>query len=105
MSLEEFDALKRILNRERKSRREAERILEEKSRELYLANLELRELNSGLEELVEARTRKLKESEQLHRNLFEQNPFSLLIVNLDTIEILSANSTAEGMLEIGRAHV
>lgn len=102
MSLEEFDALKRILNRERKSRREAERILEEKSRELYLANLELRELNSGLEELVEARTRKLKESEQLHRNLFEQNPFSLLIVNLDTIEILSANSTAEGMLGFNR---
>ena len=102
MSLEEFDALKRILNRERKSRREAERILEEKSRELYLANLELRELNSGLEEMVEARTRKVQESEELHRSLFEQNPFSLLIVNLDTIEILSANRTAEGIVGFSR---
>ena len=47
--MEEKAALRRILERERKARKESEKILEEKSLELYNANQELLKLNSSLE--------------------------------------------------------
>jgi signal transduction histidine kinase len=51
--------LTRRLERERRARKAAERIAEDKTRELYQANLSLRDLNVSLEELVQARTREL----------------------------------------------
>jgi len=51
--VEEQAALKRILERERKARKESERILEEKSLELFEANQELKKLNSSLENRYE----------------------------------------------------
>ncbi len=54
--MEEIEALKRRLERERSARKEAESIAEQKTREIYLANQELLKLTSHLEELVEART-------------------------------------------------
>ncbi len=55
-----LDALKRILERERKSRKAAEAILEEKSRELYHLNESLKTLNESLESKVEERTREIQ---------------------------------------------
>jgi signal transduction histidine kinase/DNA-binding NarL/FixJ family response regulator len=56
----EHEALwERRLNRERQARKEAEAILEAKSRELYLANEALRSLTSRLEGEVVERTRSL----------------------------------------------
>jgi signal transduction histidine kinase/CheY-like chemotaxis protein len=46
------ERIKRIINRERKARKEAEHLLEEKSTELY-------EINQNLEKLVQERTKKL----------------------------------------------
>ncbi|MEQ8908538.1 MAG: PAS domain S-box protein [Vicingaceae bacterium] len=46
---EEKEALKRLLKRERKARKDSEKILEEKSLELYQANQELKALYSSLE--------------------------------------------------------
>lgn len=47
------------LDRERTARKEAERLLEEKSLALYERNVELRELASNLEKLVDQRTNEL----------------------------------------------
>lgn len=46
--------------RERGARKQAEQLLEQKSRELYSANLELREMAHNLENLVDKRTNELK---------------------------------------------
>ncbi|MFQ5864000.1 MAG: response regulator [bacterium] len=50
--MNEVELLKRRLERERKARKEAELLLEQKSRELYEANQELRQLASALEQRV-----------------------------------------------------
>jgi len=60
MSIE--DDLKAILNRERKARKQAELLLEEKSLELYVSNQQLRELNVTLEERISLRTKELEKA-------------------------------------------
>jgi signal transduction histidine kinase/CheY-like chemotaxis protein len=55
----ELEQLKRRLERERRARKEAEAIAEEKTREIYEANVHLRQLNDRLEELVRQRTGEL----------------------------------------------
>ena len=50
------EALKRRLAREREARKQAELTAEEKTRALYMANEELRNLSENLEQLVEDRT-------------------------------------------------
>ncbi|MET3293217.1 UNVERIFIED_CONTAM: signal transduction histidine kinase/CheY-like chemotaxis protein [Brevibacillus sp. OAP136] len=58
----ELDMLRRQLEREKKARKEAERIAEEKTREIYYVNQELRHLNDQLEELVNERTLELSKA-------------------------------------------
>jgi signal transduction histidine kinase len=60
--MSEVELYQRRLQRERRARKEAEALLEQKSRELYKANQELRQLAGHLEELVEARTSELAEA-------------------------------------------
>jgi signal transduction histidine kinase/CheY-like chemotaxis protein len=55
----EVEQLKRRLERERRARKEAEAIAEEKTREIYEANVRLQGLNDRLEELVRQRTGEL----------------------------------------------
>ena len=57
--MSEVEQLKRRLERERRARKEAEAIAEEKTREIYEANVRLRRLNDRLEELVRQRTGEL----------------------------------------------
>ena len=57
--MSEVEQLKRRLERERQARKEAEAIAEEKTREIYEANVRLQRLNDGLEELVRQRTAEL----------------------------------------------
>ncbi|SMD06221.1 hypothetical protein SAMN02746065_1274 [Desulfocicer vacuolatum DSM 3385] len=56
------DILKRALDRERKARKEAERIIEQKSLEIYRANRELKQLNQSLEQRIRERTREIEAS-------------------------------------------
>ena len=56
----EKEAIIRILKRERGAKKLAERLIEEKSRELYLVNAELKQLNGSLELLVKDRTVQLE---------------------------------------------
>ncbi|RZI42748.1 response regulator [Herbaspirillum sp. HC18] len=54
--MEEIEVLKKRLERERNARKQAEKIAEEKTREIFLTNQELVRLTEHLEELVEERT-------------------------------------------------
>jgi PAS domain S-box-containing protein len=60
MSQDKIDILERALLREKKARKQAERILEDKSRELYLLTQELKESNSKLEDTVSEKTNELE---------------------------------------------
>ncbi|WNJ20686.1 ATP-binding protein [Pontibacter sp. G13] len=60
--MSEADTLKRILKRERLARKQAEDILEKKSRELFYANEELKSLNSDLEQKVLERTEQIQQA-------------------------------------------
>jgi len=57
--LSELEAIKRSLDRERKARKQAEAIIEQKSLEIYLANQELKKLNESLEKRIQKRTKEL----------------------------------------------
>jgi len=62
--MEELEAIKRALQRERKARKEAEAIIEKKSLEIYRANLELKNLNNSLEQKIKDRTSEIEASRQ-----------------------------------------
>ncbi len=57
--MSELEAIKRSLDRERKARKQAEAIIEQKSLEIYLANQELKKLNESLEKRIQKRTKEL----------------------------------------------
>ncbi|MEI6411040.1 MAG: ATP-binding protein [Bacteroidota bacterium] len=73
--MSEIEILKRRVERELRARKEAERILEDKAQELYLANNSLRVLNENLELRISERTVDLTA---------EQMRLSALITNLDS---------------------
>lgn len=71
--MEETNLLKRHLERERRGRKAAEDLLEEKSYQLYQANLELRDLATQLEARVEERTAALlNANNKLHTEIAER---------------------------------
>ena len=59
MSRDSLDAWQRKAARERRARRQAEQLLEQKSRALYAADRQLADANRDLEQRVEQRTREL----------------------------------------------
>tara|TARA_R110002049_G_scaffold16388_8_gene65343 strand:+ start:688 stop:3516 length:2829 start_codon:yes stop_codon:yes gene_type:complete len=67
----EVDILKRRIEREKRARIQAEKILEDKSLELHFANENLRKINSELEDRVAQRTEELKETESRFRLIVE----------------------------------
>ena len=71
MSSDEVAALEKILHRERQARKEAERLLEERSRALWNANEKLKALAESLERRVDQRTRQLATQNSLLAALLE----------------------------------
>jgi len=65
------EILLRKLAREKSSRKEAERILEEKAYDLFNANKALSDLNKNLQQEIERRTLELATSEEKYRQLVE----------------------------------
>ncbi|TFH75245.1 EAL domain-containing protein [Gammaproteobacteria bacterium LSUCC0112] len=78
-----LEFLERKLERERRARNEAERLLEKKSLELYNINLELRKINENLDQLVADRTYEL----QIAINQATQNAADLRL-SLDRLQLV-----------------
>ena len=83
------DVLKRALERERQSRQEAERLLEQRSRQLYQNN---QELSATLEDLRDSQTRLLESEKMAAIGLLSagiaheiNNPIGFVGVNLDNL--------------------
>lgn len=68
---EELEYYKKAYSREKKAKKEAERLLEFKALELYEANQELLSLNANLEEDLEARIAETRQTERQYRLLVE----------------------------------
>lgn len=92
--MNEVELLRRQLERERAARKQAEAILEQKSRELYESNMKLLNLNSSLEEEISLRTDQLENEKQQLSLLFEQHPLPLLLVRIEDEIVLKTNQNA-----------
>lgn len=57
-----YDLLHKAFIRERKARKEAEKIIEQKALELYYANVKLKEINKNLESRIVERTKDIEKS-------------------------------------------
>lgn len=78
--IDEVALLKRAIERERLARKQAEKIIEEKSLELYFKNNELTALNNDLEDKVEERTQQLIDyTAQLKKRNEELNRFAYIV--------------------------
>ena len=79
----DIELLKRKLKREKISRKQAEKILEDKALELYHTNEALKKLNESLEEKITQRISELQESETKYRNVIEQATDIIYSTNAD----------------------
>ncbi|MFC2102138.1 PAS domain S-box protein [Bacteroidota bacterium] len=86
-SMESSEVLKRALERERAARKSAEKILEEKSIQLFLANEELREINQNLEEIARKRAAQIGRNERRWRYALEEAGDGMWEYNLQTQEV------------------
>ena len=96
----EIDMYKRAYEREKKARKEAERILEEKSKELYTANKQLADINYSLEQLVETRTREIQDIAKFPN----ENPHPVLRIS-NTGKVLFANEASTNILRYYKCRI
>ena len=90
------DFLKKRLQREKAAREAAEKILEEKSRELYFKNKELNALNAKLNATLELRRQELHDSEAQRFSLFQNSAMGIALTLHG--QILNVNQTFAEML-------
>jgi len=84
------EVLRRALGRERRARKDAERLLEERGRELFVASEQLRGLNRGLERVIEQRTEEIRGANNRLRTLIQRLPLGVLVEDADR-RVLLAN--------------
>lgn len=86
MSQNEIDILKRAIQREKAARKAAEKILENKSRELYVTSEEVKKINSKLEKLLDEKSTQLQ-------GVFENIIDAYVVMDLDG-NIIKLNDSA-----------
>lgn len=91
MAEEKLKIYERALAREKAARKEAERILEEKSRELFYKSKALQNVNAQLEKLVREKTSQLE-------GVFENIIDAYVVINLNG-DVLKMNEAAEFLLD------
>lgn len=91
----DIEILKRALQREKAARKEAERILEVKSNELFVSNKKLAELNNSLEEELSIRAREVVELAKFP----EQNPNPIFRFD-ESLECLYHNNSAKELKQV-----
>lgn len=91
MAEEKLKIYERALAREKAARKEAERILEEKSRELFYKSKALQNVNAQLEKLVREKTSQLE-------GVFENIIDAYVVTNLEG-DVLKMNEAAEFLLD------
>ncbi len=91
MDVENIEILKRALERERKSRKAAEKILEQKSRSLFLISKELKLTNLKLQKLLDEKSTQLE-------GIFENINDAYVVLDLSG-NILKMNNIAENIFE------
>ncbi len=93
----DLEILQRKIAREKIAREEAEKLLEEKSLELYESNQKLKSLNNTLKVLLEDSTDKLQKTEQEYQSLVESINDIICKTSLDGI-ITYLNPVAEATM-------
>lgn len=91
MSLEKEEILNRALNRQKKARFQAEKILEDKSRELYITSQKLKQVNTKLESLLGEKNSQLE-------GVFENINDAYLVMDLEG-NVIKVNDVAEEFFE------
>ena len=77
----EVEILKKALERAKSARKEAERFLEQRSLELYLANQELTTLNKNLEEKVQERAEEIEKQKDFYEALLNNLPADVVVAD------------------------
>lgn len=90
MANQKEEILQRALERERGARKQAEKILEQKSRELFLLSQQLKESNARLERMVKEKTSELK-------GVFENIVDAYVVMDLHG-NVIKMNEAAETLL-------
>jgi len=73
--------LSRALERERRARKEAEKLLEDRALELYKTNVELQELNRNLEQKVSQRAREIRSQRNFYESILNKVPAEIIVAD------------------------
>lgn len=85
----------RAVEREKKARKEAERLLEDRALELYQTNLELQELNRSLEQKVTERAKEINKQRNFYESILNQVPAEIIVADYNHNYIFISESAVK----------
>lgn len=87
--------LSRALDREKKARKEAEKLLEDRALELYKTNIELQELNRSLEQKVHDRALEVSKQRSFYETILNQVPAEIIVADRNQRYIFISESAVK----------
>ncbi len=87
--------LSRALDREKKARKEAEKLLEDRALELYKTNIELQELNRSLEQKVHDRAQEVSKQRSFYETILNQVPAEIIVADRNQRYIFISESAVK----------
>ena len=85
----------RAIDREKKARKEAEKLLEDRALELYRINIELQELNRSLEQKVSQRAKEINEQRNFYESVLNQVPAEIIVADRNQNYIFISKSAVK----------